>query len=80
MRMESRAAIERVRGLMTYRAVTQRELATALGWDESRVSRVLNCKNSLDVDDLGAICRFFGLTLPEFYAGKLPSRAEEPAA
>lgn len=58
-------ARRRVREEMDRQHLNQSDIAGRLGWTQTRVSKILNGKIELGVDDLGALCFALGLSLTE---------------
>ena len=54
-------AVARLRDEMSRRHLSQGDIAGLLGWTQSRVSKILNRRIEMGVDDLGALC--FALNL-----------------
>ncbi len=55
----------RIREEMAKRDLSQRDLAGILGWSQSRVSKNLNARIELGLDDLAALCFAVGISLTE---------------
>ena len=55
----------RIREEMKRRELSQNDIAGRLQWTPSRVSKVLNGKIGMDLDDLAAMCFAMGLSLVE---------------
>lgn len=55
----------RIRAEMEKRHLSQRDVANLLGWTQSRVSKNLNARIELGVDDLESLCFAVGISLTE---------------
>ena len=55
----------RLRSEMERRHLNQTDVANLLEWTQSKISKVLNGKTGLDVDDLSALCFAVGIQLTE---------------
>ena len=55
----------RIRAEMETRHLSQRDVAGILGWTQSRVSKNLNARVELGLDDLESLCFAVGITLTE---------------
>ena len=61
----SARALRRIQDEMSARKINQTDLAGLLGWTQSRVSKILNQRINLEVDDLAAICFAINLSIVE---------------